>query len=971
MRDFLMGLFAYTLTVDNIFHQEMRNDYKTNYTQYRDVYILSLGFLKIIDSALKFSKKDLINEYEFFKENDNLEKILLKKAIYPNGETLGFYNTSNFDLENLVNNKYNIYENFKEYMGCFNSDVKTVFKNYEFDDMIEFLYQNDMLFDMIICLNQIELNERKFNSFNHLKEAYESFLHEFYKYKSLTESVPVDIQYNAVSPYFLTKLLLTDVKLKKRKEVDVFSPLCGDGFLLFETKRLINEINPNCRVNLYGKEKDITEYAICISKCIINKENTSNILKVPDTLSALVPLTEKKFDFIISDFLIDDLNIDTPKRNSLNPLQIFSNIYQKMNNSCKLVVSLSSESMSFINPVITTAIYKDKLDTIFSLNVFNDFANGMILVLNANKSKKRRGKFLLIDEYDKYSTQSAESMSDLAKSFFNDLLNRYENFKEDSNSLTISNAEIKNDIVLERLHERDKGFWDIDDRLKLNPFLDLEYEINQIDTDFKEFFLGNFIYNFNFNNMFYSKKRININSPVPYEYLGNLMSLDDRYDMGEIIFDKEDTELFLIPGYKKQHKEKVMFFNSELDDNSSLGHILARVTSDKVLDEYIYYYINSIKGQEDVRFITRGQNILRADDLSFIRIPVPDIETQKEIVNAVKKSNEFFDSVDMLKNQFQNNILDYEHILDDIKEFQGEVEFSEEDYKFTKMNRNWRHLYDELLWPLAITYLSATKGGFETVEKANAYLKLFEFVAAFNSIILISAIPEDTYGEINREIWNSKDSMYFEMTFGKWSYITKNLSEVYRHYDFITALDKNLFLEVSKKQLVDIIFKANGDRNIEAHSAITNVYEAEEVIEELDPYLYNLFEILKAYSGLKLYYVTGNYTKIDEKIQHRVIILNGPCAQPIYDDVFFNQELDEKCLYLYDSKNNNLLKIKDNLMKFEAVDRYKREWALFLFNGTCRDHETGEIYAKYKCYQRKQDDKLVKIDNIRQDILSK
>ena len=73
------------------------------------------------------------------------------------------------------------------------------------------------------------------------------------------------------------------------------------------------------------------------------------------------------------------------------------------------------------------------------------------------------------------------------------------------------------------------------------------------------------------------------------------------------------------------------------------------------------------------------------------------------------------------KNNFQNNILNYERILEDIKEFHGEIEFSQEEYKFTKMDRNWRHVYEGLPWPLAITYLSATRGGFENVQKANAY----------------------------------------------------------------------------------------------------------------------------------------------------------------------------------------------------------------------------------------------------------
>ena len=82
-----------------IFHQEFRHVYKTPYTQYDDIYLLSFGFLKLIDSALKFSKNDIINEYKHSKDNDDIADKLFNKAKYPDGELLGFYNYSNYDLE--------------------------------------------------------------------------------------------------------------------------------------------------------------------------------------------------------------------------------------------------------------------------------------------------------------------------------------------------------------------------------------------------------------------------------------------------------------------------------------------------------------------------------------------------------------------------------------------------------------------------------------------------------------------------------------------------------------------------------------------------------------------------------------------------------------------------------------------------------------------------------------------------------
>ena len=64
------------------------------------------------------------------------------------------------------------------------------------------------------------------------------------------------------------------------------------------------------------------------------------------------------------------------------------------------------------------------------------------------------------------------------------------------------------------------------------------------------------------------------------------------------------------------------------------------------------------------------------------------------------------------------------------------------------MGRNWRYLYDQLLWPLAVTYLSVTKGSFEISEKAEKYVTLFKFVTAFIDIILIKGyIPEQLYLE--------------------------------------------------------------------------------------------------------------------------------------------------------------------------------------------------------------------------------
>ena len=219
-----------------IFHQEFRHVYKTPYTQYDDIYLLSFGFLKLIDSALKFSKNNIIQEYNQFKDDEDIANKLFNKATYSDGELLGFYNYSDYDLEKLAASKTNIYNNFNEYINSFDENTQKVFENYEFNTVIDFLDANDLLFDLIKNLNNLDLKEYKTKNFNNLKSSYESFLNEFYLWKDSRNDSPSGINAMNFVPYSLIKILLEDVNLKKKKQIKIFDPFCNDGFLLINSR---------------------------------------------------------------------------------------------------------------------------------------------------------------------------------------------------------------------------------------------------------------------------------------------------------------------------------------------------------------------------------------------------------------------------------------------------------------------------------------------------------------------------------------------------------------------------------------------------------------------------------------------------------------------------------------------------------------------------------------------------------------
>jgi len=349
-----------------------------------------------------------------------------------------------------------------------------------------------------------------------------------------------------------------------------------------------------------------------------------------------------------------------------------------------------------------------------------------------------------------------------------------------------------------------------------------------------------------------------------------------------------------------------------------------------------------------------------------VKIPIPPLDDQKEIVKVSRESREFFKSIELLKKEFNSNILDYKRMRNSLDEFNGEMEFSDTN-EITTLSRSWRHAYKGLIWPLAISYLSATKGGFEIVEKKDNYLVLFEFIAAFNSIILLSGLPDDVYQNNFSRIWNSRNpNEYKQMTFANWVYLSKNLAKVYKFNNFESKLDEDLFDKIADDKLLDILEFAKNQRNEEAHGSHSNAYEAQQIVDKLDVYLEDMFDILEVYSNYKLIYTTGQLNSTNP-YDHKVILLNGPCAQPIYDNIILDSMLNENSLYLYNPKNNKKLLINDNFMKFTPIDKNKKRWALFIYYSCDRNEYT----AKYKCFQSREKDIKRSISSLEQDILGK
>ncbi|WP_295113381.1 restriction endonuclease subunit S [uncultured Methanobrevibacter sp.] len=652
--------------------------------------------------------------------------------------------------------------------------------------------------------------------------------------------------------------------------------------------------------------------------------------------------------------------------------------------SSKMILTVSSK---YLNENISDLQVNRYLKAIISLPIYHEQDNLVMLTFD---SKKTDNECLVIDESDSLiHRKDSNDWTFIKNELMENICESYHNFNESDIALKADISEfsssisqqLKSDAESELLTLKSKSprinprknrvISDsiIDDMLSLKE-QSIRSQISKHSVRLDDIADDKSI-NFTFlSNAMYSKKRQNpenllyrdnkriIDGDVIFRKLGKIA------DLKNIDF-KNDKDTILIATCKSC-TSKYVNYNHDID--SFNGEIFIEIDNinESVLKEYLYEYLSSDNGLDEIRYFSKDNYYITPENIKQVKIPVPPLEIQKEIVKVARESREFFKTVELLKKQFNSNILDYKHMKASLDELKGDIKIDSESGEVTKMSRSWRHVYKGLIWPLAISYLSATKGGFELVEKKDNYLVLFEFIAAFNSIILLSGLPEDVYKKNFKKIWNAFNfNVYKNMTFGNWVYLSKNLADVYRNNNFTSQLDEELFEMISSDKILDALEKAKDLRNEEHHGSHSNSFEAEKIIEKLDGYLDDIFDILEVYSNYKLIYVTGDVDTSKRNYNHRVILLNGPCAQPIYDNIIFDNVLFGDSLYLYNPKNNKKLLIKDNLMKFKPVDDNRKRWALFIYY-SC---DKSEYNAFYKCFQSNEKDVKESITSLKKDIL--
>jgi len=268
---------------------KLRGPYKSD--KYKDV-IIPMVIIRRFECALAKTKKAVLDEYNSDKTTPY--KMLCRKSGY------SFYNTSKFDLKELLNDADHIADNFKSYIKGFSPNVKEIIDNLSFEKEIDKMDKNNRLLGVVKEFSNLDLNPETVD--NHkMGYIFEDIIRRF------SENAEAGDHF---TPREVIKLMVDillsegcDDLMEAGKAITILDAACGTGGMLSTARDAIMKMNPDADVQLFGQEVNPESYAICLADMMIKGQNANNIkfqdTMIKDCFRATLNEREQKMRFVI------------------------------------------------------------------------------------------------------------------------------------------------------------------------------------------------------------------------------------------------------------------------------------------------------------------------------------------------------------------------------------------------------------------------------------------------------------------------------------------------------------------------------------------------------------------------------------------------------------------------------------------------------------------------------------------------
>ena len=242
---------------------KLRGTYQSD--KYKDV-IIPMVIIRRFECALAPTKAAVLKKYE---ENPAYPA----KAMYRISD-YQFYNTSGYDLAELVNDSEHLAANFKSYIQGFSANIQDIIRSLDFDKQIDKMDKNNRLLSVVKVFSELDLDPRTIDNVK-MGYIFEELIRKF------SENAEAGDHYTGRDIIkLMVNILLAegcDDIFDAGKVITVLDQACGTGGMLSTAYNFIRRYNPTADVRLFGQEINPESYAICLAEMMIKGQNAENI----------------------------------------------------------------------------------------------------------------------------------------------------------------------------------------------------------------------------------------------------------------------------------------------------------------------------------------------------------------------------------------------------------------------------------------------------------------------------------------------------------------------------------------------------------------------------------------------------------------------------------------------------------------------------------------------------------------------
>lgn len=251
---------------------KLRGTYQSD--KYKDV-IIPMVIIRRFECALAPTKQKVVDQF-------NANPAYPAKAMYRIAGGYHFYNTSAYDLAELINEADNLAENFKLYIRSFSANVRDIITSLDFDKQIDKMDKNNRLLSVVKAFSELDLNPVTIDNVK-MGYIFEDLIRRF------SENAEAGDHYTGRDIIkLMVNILLAegcDDIFDDGKVITVLDQACGTGGMLSTSYNFIKRYNPSADVRLFGQEINPESYAICLAEMMIKGQNAENIC-YQDTMKA-------------------------------------------------------------------------------------------------------------------------------------------------------------------------------------------------------------------------------------------------------------------------------------------------------------------------------------------------------------------------------------------------------------------------------------------------------------------------------------------------------------------------------------------------------------------------------------------------------------------------------------------------------------------------------------------------------------